>query len=246
MLGCCLWRYRYYEDFLAAADMTAATTCPAQTILNFRPPRPKAGIKPADISLDGPPLVRPSLRHVLREATQEIHQRLHRHAGFAAVAAGDIDLLRYRHLLSRLYGFHRGIEHRLALGAAQSAALAEDLVTLGMDRKTIERLPRCTALPAMDTQAKRLGALYVIEGAALGGRVLARGLDRLLGTPGVAGRQFFAGQGSQTGAKWQAFLAELERCCDDDSEVADAVTAAQDMFAAFEIWLNGWDMVSDE
>jgi heme oxygenase (biliverdin-IX-beta and delta-forming) len=226
--------------------VTALTAWPDRTDFTLKSPNPTASPGPIVIATDDAQLARPSMRQALREATREVHERLHQHAGFSAVAAGDIDLPRYRQLLSRLYGFHRGMEDRLVLSAKQSAALAADLVTLGLDQDTIVRLPRCATLPRMDTDAKRLGALYVIEGAALGGRVLARSLDRLFGTEAVEGRQFFSGQGAQTGAKWQAFLAELEHCGDSDSAFTDAITSAQDMFAAFEMWLNGWEFVACE
>lgn len=186
-----------------------------------------------------------SLRRALSDATGEVHNRLHLHAGFAAVSTGDIDTTGYRHLLARLYGFHLAFEDRLDLVARQSGLLAADLAALGMDLQTVARLPRCAALPQTDTRGRRLGARYVTEGAALGGRVLARGLDRLLGAETRDGRRFFSGYGPETGARWQAFLKDLERCGRDKTAFADAVSAAQEMFAAFEAWLNGWEHPGD-
>lgn len=208
-------------------------------------PQPNANLMTAT----GTPIalhsVQPSLRKALSDATREVHNRLHLHAGFAAVATGDIDTAGYRHLLARLYGFHLAFEDRLDLDARQSALLADDLAALGMDLQTIAQLPRCAALPRTETRARLLGARYVTEGAALGGRVLARGLDRLLGAETRNGRRFFSGDGQETGARWQAFLKDLERCGRDDTAFADAVSAAQDMFAAFEAWLNGWEHPGD-
>lgn len=182
-----------------------------------------------------------SLRMALRDATQEVHERLHLHAGFAAVATGDIDRARYGQLLGRLYGFHSACEERLDVSRHRSAWLAADLATLGMDERSIACLSRCAALPRTDRLARRLGAMYVIEGAALGGRVLARGLDRLLGAENLAGRRFFYGHGAETGARWQTFLKELEQCGRDQTARDDAVLAANAMFSAFEVWMNRWE-----
>jgi hypothetical protein len=60
-----------------------------------------------------------------------------------------------------------------------------------------------------DTPARRLGALYVVEGSTLGGRHLARNLDPLLGSTESAGRRFFLGRGADTNAAWIGFLARM-------------------------------------
>ena len=55
-----------------------------------------------------------------------------------------------------------------------------------------------------------MGALYVTEGATLGGRLLARGLDRLLGAGEARGRRFLLA-GHRPGAPGLARRARGDR-----------------------------------
>ena len=66
-------------------------------------------------------------------------------------------------------------------------------------------------LPLTDL-AEALGSLYVIEGSALGGRVIAPQLNRTLGLTQGAGASYFHGFGGESGVMWNNFrvLASLE------------------------------------
>ncbi len=178
-----------------------------------------------------------SLRDVLRDATAEVHQRLHRHPGFAAVASGRISLCEYRDLMCRLFGFYAPFEAAAALPPDRSRRLERDLGDLGVSSEFIVAFPRCADLPALETAQQRLGARYVVEGAALGGQILARGLDDLLG-PSAAGRRFFLGRGPKTGPAWTAFLTTLNALPSEAH--GQAIAAATGTFEAFEAWMHGW------
>ena len=192
-----------------------------------------------------PPPAIGDLRQSLRAATSEIHANLHLHAGFAAIQDGTIGLVAYRSLLVRLYGFHVAFEAAVGVSSDRSDWLQEDLTALSVSRNTpLEKIPRCAALPAFDTPASRLGALYVVEGSTLGGRQLARGLDQLLGQAGNVGRRFFHGRGADTTPAWNAFLARMtssERTAADHTET---VEAAVKTFSIYEEWLSGWRHVT--
>jgi heme oxygenase len=181
----------------------------------------------------------PSLRGLLRAATQDVHDRLHRHAGFAAIQDATIQWADYRRLLARLYGFYLPFEAAAGIGAERSTWLAADLAALGEPRPLVA-LPTCKDLPRLDLAHSRLGARYVVEGAALGGRELARGLDRLLGADAVAGRRFFIGRGPGTGEAWRDYLAQLSAAPPEPAARAEIISGAVATFAAFEDWLDGW------
>jgi len=177
--------------------------------------------------------------HCLRVATSEHHARLHLHAGFAAVQNGTITLVDYRALLIRLYGFHVSFEAAVGGDTERSAWLRDDLSAVTMGGQTLPAIPHCN-MPEFDTPARRLGALYVVEGSTLGGRHLARGLERLLGAGGSSGRQFFLGRGGKTGAAWNAFLARLTLGAGTPHDHREIVAAAVGTFRVFEDWLSGW------
>lgn len=181
-----------------------------------------------------------SLRERLKLATTTVHERLHRHPGFAAVASGGVALDDYRALLGRLYGFHAPFETSLGEPPQRTRRLESDLAVLGLDEERIRALPLCGFIPPTGTSSRRLGALYVIEGSALGGLVLARGLDGLLGRGATEGRAFFMGEGRGARRAWSTFLHQLSMLDGDPAAEAEAIDAARETFAAFESWLERW------
>ena len=181
------------------------------------------------------------LRDVLRLATSKSHERLHQHEGLSAVAAGTIDLSAYTALLCRLYGFHHSFELATQALPERTRWLEIDLETLGVDSAMLLELPRCIVFPAIASPNYLLGASYVVEGSALGGRGLARQLDGLLGTGTISSRRFFSGHGTETGAVWRAFLARLSAASTATATRAAIVAGAVETFTIFEQWLEGWD-----
>ncbi len=187
-------------------------------------------------------------RDALRAATAAAHERLHHLPAFAALAEGRIGRDAYAALLRRKLGFHAALEEALAAGpglgawgvdlAARRRAplLRADLAALGAAADG----PRAP-LPPLGTTPRALGALYVAEGATLGGQVLARALDGLL-PPGGEGRRFLLGHGASNGAMWRACCAAIERCGEDPARRAAMVAAAVEVFGAFEAWFGaaGW------
>lgn len=185
------------------------------------------------------------VRQALRAATHEIHERLHQHPALAAVQAGAIDGLAYRRLLARLYGFHIAFERAARLQPERSVWLEMDLAALGMTPERRAALPLCRGFPALALPEARLGALYVVEGSALGGVTLARGLEGLVGVGVLDGRRFFAGHQSETGRAWRAYLARLSATDWTAKQQATIIATATATFALFECWLGGWNDTDD-
>jgi heme oxygenase len=100
----------------------------------------------------------------------------------------------------------------------------------------IEPLPtsakQAAAIPLGDL-AEVLGSLYVIEGAALGGRVIAPQLKRTLGLGQGRGASYFHGFGGETGVMWSNYrvLAALE-IGDSSRNTVRACNSAKRTFAA--------------
>jgi heme oxygenase len=197
--------------------------------------------------------VRFDIRARLRESTAAVHERLHRHKGFAAAAAGTISLEDYRLLLSRLWGFHRAFErvfgqinHEEDAGIefeerARSSMLESDLVALGADRGSIRGLPQCETLRPPRNAHEFMGALYVIEGSTLGGVQLARALKSVVASGSGEGRSFFLGYGDRHSAMWRSFLARLEECVRSEADGTAVVAGATRTFDDFETWMDEWN-----
>lgn len=181
-----------------------------------------------------------SIRHLLRVETNDTHQRLHRHDGFALLAAGTISSADYRTLLARLLGFHRPYEQAMCLPPGRSTMLHADLRALGVGATRIAAFPDCSTIPPLTTPASRLGGRYVIEGSALGGRQLARRLDPLLGRGQEQGRRFFASNEIPVVKSWQTYLTDLAHAPTDQVTQLEIISAAREIFNIFEQWLAGW------
>ncbi len=171
----------------------------------------------------------------LRAATASAHGRLERDLDWEARVAS---LDGYRGLLARLRGFHATYEP--AIGAAldeaaffeprrRLAKLDADLTYLGLGPTGALPAPSAPRLAGPDAA---LGALYVLEGSTLGGRVIGRRIAALHGfeTDGLA---YYRAHGPATGAMWSAFRARLE-AAGDAGALAEAAVAT---FAAMRAWL---------
>lgn len=183
-----------------------------------------------------------SVREELRAATRETHQRLHGHSGLSAAARGAIDLDDYGQLLMRLYGFHWAFEETHAsamqmfgfVANSRAELIARDLAALGTMRFDVSRLPRCTALREPSSEACALGALYVVEGSALGGALIAKALAPVVGEA----RRFFLGCESRRDV-WPSLVARLE-ALPPGAQRLSAIDAAIETFEVFEEWMRDW------
>jgi len=197
-------------------------------------------------------LAKSDIRTRLRKSTAAVHERLHHHEGFAAVAAGTIDIIDYQRLLSRLWGFHYPFETALGqvdreqdIGVefearGRSRMLESDLVALGWDRASVVRLPQCESLRAPANAAEFMGALYVVEGSTLGGLQLARALEAVVASDSGEGRSFFLGYGDRHGAMWRSFLTRLADCASREADDDAVIEGAIRTFIDFESWMAGW------
>ena len=112
--------------------------------------------------------------------------------------------------------------------AVKADALRADLHDLGI-RPGAPRV-----LSPLPDEAHAWGALYVLEGATLGGQLLRRHLASRLNLDG-RGLAFFSSYGEQVGPRWKAFGAALDaRCSREDAAFqAGVLDGATRTFALF-------------
>jgi heme oxygenase (biliverdin-IX-beta and delta-forming) len=188
-------------------------------------------------------MTRVSVRERLRQETVEHHRWIE---DAVALLGPGLSRERYRRTLRMFHGFHAPLETALvtALPLApplrvpfmrRSALLAQDLASLGLSPGALATLPRCRHLPATTTGDEVAGCLYVLEGASLGGQVIAREVaSRLSAGTGAA---FFFGVGEGTGRRWKRILEWL----DDTAALGRPdriVGAAKDTFRCLGRWIK--------
>ncbi len=193
----------------------------------------------------------PSLLETLRSGTGQLHVALEKRLPFFS---SQLDAAWYQRLLQAYYGFYRPMESTLydagLIPGGFDQALREktptlhtDLIALGVANQAIAALPLCLALPRLDTPAACLGALYVLEGATLGGQVLRREMARRLALDADNGGAFLNVYGAETGRRWKDFLDYLSHVPLDDHNRLLAVDAACSTFSCFEQWLDSQEVL---
>ena len=193
----------------------------------------------------------PSLLEALRTGTASLHVALEKRLPFFSVR---LDADWYRRLLEAYYGFYAPIEAALygnglipngfdCVLRAKTPTLIRDLNAFGLDDHAINALPRCTRLPTFDSPAACLGALYVLEGATLGGQVLRREMATRLALDSDNGASFLNVYGAETGRRWKEFLDYLGSLSLDMPAKQRAVMAARSTFSGFEQWLDSQEVL---
>jgi heme oxygenase len=178
---------------------------------------------------------------VLKTATVAAHERLERRF--------DLDgRLRsraaYAALLGRMVGFYRPLEERVAPYARtlpglewearrKAPLLLADLLAVG---RPADRPDAVAPLPVVASADDALGVLYVLEGATLGGTLIARQARMRLGVTPATGGAFFAAYGAATAARWRAFATVLETATAGVPSPA-TLAAATACFTGLEAWL---------
>jgi heme oxygenase len=175
----------------------------------------------------------------LKIETREHHLRVERDLG---VMDRELDLEAYGAVLSRLFAFHCSWEPRVAallddetfFGPRRKLHLIErDLEVLGVGKPPAAA---ASALPALCDHADAMGSLYVLEGATLGGQIVAEHVERRLGLVRGEGSAYFRSYGKRVAERWRAFqslLLAISSPATDDAIVAAAVAT----FARLHAWL---------
>lgn len=104
-----------------------------------------------------------------------------------------------------------------------AASLADDIISLGYMPNGLPDV----IVPSIDNTVKALGALYVMEGSVMGGRIIIQMLEKRGITEGIS---FFTGYGSETETRWSSFVAVLDRYIKQEYE-QEAIEAANQTFS---------------
>ncbi|GLY50565.1 biliverdin-producing heme oxygenase [Lentzea sp. NBRC 102530] len=173
----------------------------------------------------------------LRTETRAAHLALEDDLG---IGPDTISRARYEDLLATFLGFHEPLERALAASIAAhdlhwellpgAAHLRSDLSGLDWSAERIDELRRCVP-PDVSTLPRLIGALYVVEGARLGGQVITRWVADALGPVPVA---FFGGNGDAR-RRFRGFGAMAEAALPAAGFPA-ASDAANACFSAFRTW----------
>jgi heme oxygenase (biliverdin-IX-beta and delta-forming) len=173
----------------------------------------------------------PSILQRLRFETRDAHADIEK---AIALTEKTLTLGAYRQVLESFYGFYKPVEGAIAAAAmplwldvtarSKTALLEVDLQRLRPQGASAP--PLCSTLPPLDKVGQRLGCLYVLEGATLGGVLISRHIRENLGVYPESGGRFFHGYGSSTAVMWNDFRAGLLSFASVAPQEQDLIVAA--------------------
>jgi heme oxygenase len=154
----------------------------------------------------------------LRAATDELHRHIEAQLDIVERLA---DPARRAGMIRRFAVLHGPAAAALDPWLADVPGLPAGTHPLVAEGVETEPMPR---FPAPGSRAEALGMRYVLEGSALGGRLILRRLaERGIRDSRLA---FLAPYDADTGARWRSLLAVLERELAHESQIADACRGA--------------------
>src|SRR4051794_39609817 len=203
------------------------------------------GMCPGDHRTSGR-LAASALRQHVKRETAEVHQRLEAELG---LLDPGLSIHRYCGVLRAFHGFYAPVEATLVrltteappLGfplRARSELIESDLLALGLSRREIAELPRCNDLPRFSCLEDLAGCLYVLEGACLGGQIIARVLHQRFGLSQGSGASFFIGDADATAARWLLVLDWLEAVERGGASSEEVVASARATFLTLARWVE--------
>ena len=177
----------------------------------------------------------------LKETTEAIHQATEKKMILALKRIStDQD---YVQMLTWLYGFYAPLEDRIRrhltpdnfpeiVKRSRAESILWDIKEFGTEAAQPDL---CRHLPVIDTYERALGALYVLEGSTLGGRIIAAMISRQLDS--MKGLSFFNSYGAETGHMWQSFKDFLDRPRSPQQR-REIIAGAEDTFITFKNWID--------
>jgi heme oxygenase len=148
----------------------------------------------------------------------------------------------YQSHLGRLLGIFEPLECAVCCAAdpgnpvralERSSALREDLTLMGATTSDIDALERCRSLPRIEP-AGLYGYAYVILGSMMGGKIIVKRLQTILGP--TASFHFYGAGNGRSESLWASFFSDLQKNGKGDKEAICATAVG--IFDAYASWLS--------
>lgn len=183
----------------------------------------------------------------IREKTLGYHDDF---TGWAnKILSGTADKEHYKDVLKTFYGFYYPLEQKLEslpdwknydfdiTKRRKAPMLMEDMKTLGITDEEINEIKMCENLPTMGNLGQALGTMYVVEGATLGGQIVANKLNETLGYNAGNGASFFNSYRENLRPMWKEFSDFINNYSEENGISDPIVDASDETYHRFNEWL---------
>ncbi|MCC8411107.1 biliverdin-producing heme oxygenase [Mucilaginibacter sp. UR6-1] len=151
----------------------------------------------------------------------------------------------YASLLKMFYSYFGGLEKNIDAAIdtglmddyherRKTSAIADDLQALDAD---VPPVAGADSLPAIQNHLQALGALYVIEGSTLGGKIISKMIGQKLDAANGEALTFFNSYGEDTVNMWNSFKEKMNAQAQTDEEQAAVIETANSTFKHFAGWI---------
>lgn len=186
----------------------------------------------------------------LRTTTRAAHHHIDHHPMLAPLLRPKLSLVHYGMVLGTFFDLYRALQPEIAAAVKHFGGgyeLADRLAWLDSDLEYLAKRGCVVSigmndLPPIqiDDTAALIGTLYVVEGSALGGQVIARYLQASLGVDDEGGARFFNGRCAETLLHWNRFQQFAATLCppekNEEAAVASVVAFDYISHALDEAW----------
>jgi len=182
----------------------------------------------------------------LRKQTGPSHQKLEENALSKALLDPGVNMQAYQAYLAALYGVTVSFETSLATliqdiipdiaQRSRAHLIVNDLLATGFTVEQIADLP--VYHHHLPTKSGAMGAMYVLEGSTLGGRILYKHIHKTLGLTVSNGASYFWGYGEETGIMWKSFVSKFTQFAIESGQSAEIIDSAVQTFTIIDHWLD--------
>ena len=180
---------------------------------------------------------------ILREQTRQAHTALEK---IIVPHIKNATRESYAQLLRIFYGYYKPVEDLIDTyiddqtipnytDRRKAATILDDIKEMTGDN-AVPQL--CSHLPAITDVYRALGAMYVLEGSTLGGKIIGKMLTSNLQLTNDNGIKFFSGYGPGSDAMWASFITALNNYLASQQQQEEIAAAATDTFTSFKAWIE--------
>ncbi len=183
----------------------------------------------------------------LRQATDAWHKSVEQLPISSLLLSRQVNLDNYADYLIVLYGFVKEFEITVYPRVIQviddldsrkkTELLVYDLLSLGINPAEIKTNVEPTYIQDLNL-ASALGSMYVMEGSTLGGQLISRHLENILGDSVKGSLTYLKAYNSNTGSLWKKFLQTFCELTVTNNYQASAIKGATETFRDLHQWMS--------
>jgi heme oxygenase (biliverdin-IX-beta and delta-forming) len=184
----------------------------------------------------------------LRSETASSHQALEENPSSQFLMSDEVTVQAVEQYLKTMYGFVKGFEkvvfpilnNKLPQLASRKKThlLTTDLLLSAPDIDRLNVLPDSVFTNYYTNSCTAWGGMYVLEGSALGGQIITKHLQRILGKAITNRIHYLTPYGAETGSMWKTFLHHFSEAAATKCDQEEIIKSAVQTFSLMNSWMT--------